>query len=65
MAALAVWILTRGQALACAVCFSPEMNGNIRNAYLMATAVMLGLALAIMAGVFYIARHYRDQTRQP
>ena len=58
-------VLLQGQALACGVCFSPEQNLKIRNAYLMATTIMLLVLMAVMGGLFMMFRHYRRQTAGP
>jgi len=61
-AALVSLVLFQGQAMACAVCFSPEQNLKIRNAYLMATAVMLFMAIAVLTGLYFMIRHYRRES---
>ena len=64
-AALVSFVLFQGQAMACAVCFSPEQNEKIRNAYLMATAVMLFMTIAVVSGLYLMIRHYRRESAKP
>ena len=61
IAALVSLVSIQSQALACAVCFSPEQNEKIRNAYLMATAIMLFVGIAVVSGLYFMIRHYRRE----
>lgn len=60
--ALVGLLLTAGEVMACSTCISGSTNPNVLNAFYVATILLIGAALTILGGFYFLLYKYSRGT---